>query len=489
MTTSAVTRRDFLITGAIAAGGTHTLALKEDGTVWSWGTNTYGELGDGTNVQKTSPVQVSTLTGVVAIAAGGYHSLALTSTGTVWAWGRNGNGQVGDATSGNNKWSPVQVASLANVAAIAAGDYHSLAVVSGGTMKAWGYNANGRLGNNSTTDASTPVSVSSVTTASATAAGADHSLALLTDGTVVGWGANPQGQLGAATPTQSLVPMAVPNLSGVVALAGGTSFSYAIRANGDPAGVVWSFGMGGSGQLGDGTLVANRKSAASGPVSVRWLAAGDRHGLAFRQDGSTVSWGADDSGQLGDGATIASRANPVKTMGAGELVQLAAGFSYSVALRADGTVLTWGIGGAQLGLGPSGMRTLPTAVPNFSLVTNSWMNQDTDADGLSNAAEYRSGADPLSRDTNQNGISDGAETQPGKPPTSPDTDGDGLTNWTEVQKGTDPLIADTDRDGTADGSDCYPLDSTRTACGTSNPSDVTPPTITLDEPPGATPIP
>jgi alpha-tubulin suppressor-like RCC1 family protein len=492
MATSAVTRGDYLITGAIAASGTHTLALKGNGTVWSWGSNSNGELGDGTNVAKASPVQVSSLTGIVAIAAGSTHSLALKSDGTAWGWGGNLYGQVGDGTSGSgtDRWSPVQVTTLTNVFAIAAGQYHSIAVISGGTAKAWGHNGNGRLGNNSTTNSSTPVSVSGVATASAVAAGTDHSLALLTDGTVAGWGNNADGQLGAATPTQSLVPMAVPSLSGVVALAAGTSFSYATRANGSSAGTVWTVGAGAAGQLGDGTLVTNRKTVASGPLNVRWLAAGDRHGLGFRQDGTTASWGADDYGQLGDGTTISSRPNPVKTLGVGELLQLAAGNSYSVALKADGTVATWGYVGAHLGLGAiSGYQTLPAMVPSFSVATNAWMSQDTDADGLSNAAEYRLGSDPLSRDTNQDGIADGAEVGPGKSPTNPDTDGDGLTNSAELQEGTDPLVADTDRDGTSDGSDCYPLDNTRTACGTSNPSDTTPPTITLDEPPGATPVP
>jgi alpha-tubulin suppressor-like RCC1 family protein len=489
MATSPVTRRDYLITGAIAAGGTHTLVLKEDGTVWSFGTNAFGELGDGTNVTRTTPVQVSGLSGMVAIAAGTNHSLALKSDSTVWAWGRNTYGQIGDSTTGTTRWSPVQVTGITTATAIAAGEHHSLALLSGSTVKAWGNNGNGRLGNNSTADSNVPVSVSSVTTAVAVAAGADHSLTLLADGTVVGFGNNAQGQLGAATPSQSLVPMTVPNLSGVVALAAGQSFSYALRASGDAAGALWTFGAGGSGQLGDGTLVTNRKSVASGPLNVRAFAAGLTHGLAFRQDGSTAGWGTDDYGQLGDGTTISSRANPVKTLGAGELLQVAAASSYSVALRADGTVLTWGAGGAWLGLGSAGIQTLPVVIPSFSLVSNAWMKQDTDVDGLTNAAEYRLGSDPLSRDTNQDGIADGAEVGPGKSPTNPDTDGDGLTNAAELQKGTDPFIADTDRDGTTDGSDCHPLDNTQTTCGTSNPSDTTPPTITLDEPPGATPLP
>lgn len=488
MADSAVTRHDYLITGAVAAGTEHALALKEDGSVWSWGKNQYGQLGDGTTTTRLSPVAVSGLTDVVAVAAGGYHSLALKADGTVWSWGRNDSGQIGDGTSGTNRLAPVQVSGLTGVSSIAAGSFHSLAVLSTGSMKAWGNNGNGRLGNNSTTNATSPVSVSGVTTAAMTAGGADHSLARLADGTVVGWGNNAQGQLGAATPTQSLVPMAVPNLSGVTAIAAGTSFSYALRANGGAAGGVWSFGAGASGQLGDGTLPTNRKSIAAAVANVRWLAAGDRHGLAFRQDGRMVAWGADDYGQLGDGTQINNRANPVHIRGAGEVVQLAAGGSFSSAVLVDGTVATWGYG-ERLGQGSSALKTVPDAIPDFRLVDNAWLSEDTDADGLSNGAEYRLGSDATSNDTNQDGVQDGDQFEAGAAPTSPDTDGDGLPNSTEREQGTDPLVADTDRDGAADGVDCYPLDSSRTTCGTSNPSDTTPPTITLDEPPGAVPVP
>jgi hypothetical protein len=239
--------------------------------------------------------------------------------------------------------------------------------------------------------------------------------------------------------------------------------------------------------LGDGSL-ATRTSAVSGPENVRWLAAGDRHGVAFRHDGTVVSWGAGDNGQLGNGASVDAQPTPVIVLGAGELVQLAAGNSYSVALRADGTVWTWGAGGAHLGLGDLPQRTIPTVVPGFSVAANAFMALDSDGDGLLNGAEYRLGSDPWNRDSNQDGIVDGSQTS-GAGPAASDTDSDGLANWLEAQKGTDPLVADTDRDGVLDGADCYPLDSARTACGTSDPNDLTAPTITLIEPAGATPIP
>lgn len=111
----------------VAAGGCHTLTLKEDRTVWAWGNNYYGQLGDGTTTSNNSPVQVTGLTGVKAVAAGMLHSVALNEDGTVWAWGENYYGQLGDGTT-VNETSPVQVAGLTGVKAVATGDYHTLAL-------------------------------------------------------------------------------------------------------------------------------------------------------------------------------------------------------------------------------------------------------------------------------------------------------------------------------------------------------------------------
>ena len=162
----------------VAGGPYHSLTLKNDGTVWAWGRNDFGELGNGTTTSRYTPVQVKGLTNVVAIAAGYDHSLALRSDGTVWAWGLNGNGQLGDGTT-TNRTTPVQVKGLTNVVAIAAGVYHSLAIRSDGTVWTWGYNTYGQLGDGTTTNKTTPVQVKGLTNVVAIAAGVYHSLALI----------------------------------------------------------------------------------------------------------------------------------------------------------------------------------------------------------------------------------------------------------------------------------------------------------------------
>src|SRR5205823_208038 len=123
---------------AIAAGGLHSLALKSDGTVWAWGYNAYGALGNGTAISSSTPVQVSGLSGVTALAGGYGHSLALKSDGTVRAWGYNYYGELGNGTAFNDSLTPVQVSGLSGVTAIAGGEFHSLALKSVGTVSAWG---------------------------------------------------------------------------------------------------------------------------------------------------------------------------------------------------------------------------------------------------------------------------------------------------------------------------------------------------------------
>ena len=237
---------------AIAAGYYHSLALKSDGSVWAWGYNSYYQLGDGTYTTRYTPVQVKgpggtgTLGGVVAIAAGTYHSLALKSDGSVWAWGYNSSGQLGNGTT-NYSFTPVQVSgpggtgTLDGVVAIAAGYYHSLALKSDGTVWAWGNNSNGQLGEGTATNYNTPVQVvgpggtGTLTGVVAIAAGDANSLALESDGTVWAWGWNYYGQLGDGTyttrynPVQVLGPRGTGTLGNVVAIAAGYYHSLAVR--------------------------------------------------------------------------------------------------------------------------------------------------------------------------------------------------------------------------------------------------------------------
>jgi hypothetical protein len=168
------------------------------------------------------------------------------------------------------------------------------------------------------------------------------------------------------------------------------------------------------------------------------------------------------------------------------VVDFSAGMAHGVAIKADGSVWTWGAGiWGVLGDGTTTRRAVPLPIDGFTVASNGWAGDDPDGDGLSSGREQFLGCDPFVSDTNGDGLPDGVAIQMGLSCSSMDTDGDGLLNADEIARGTDPLKADTDGDGLGDAVDCYPLDPSRSACLPPEPGDVTPPTITLILPPGA----
>jgi len=347
---------------AVSAGTSHSMAVKSDGTVWAWGLNTNGRLGDGTTTQRTAPVQVMNLTGVVSIAAGADHSMAVKSDGTVWAWGLNTYGRLGDGTT-TQRTSPVLVSNLTGVVSIAAGAYHSMAFKSDGTVWAWGLNTNGRLGDGTTTQRITPVQVKNFTGAVSIAAGEAHSIALKSDGTVWAWGLNTNGRLGDGTTTQRTTPVQVSNLTGIIAVSAGSAHSMALQSDG----TVWAWGLNTNGQLGDGTATirttAVQVSSLTGAVSI---AAGGSHSIALKSDGKTWAWGNNANYQLGDWS-ILNRNTPVQVIGIAEIIDVSVGSSHYLALKSDGTVWAWGLNtNGRLGDGTTTTRYTPVQVSGLS---------------------------------------------------------------------------------------------------------------------------
>jgi alpha-tubulin suppressor-like RCC1 family protein len=340
---------------------------------FAWGDNSAGELGNGTLTASAAPVAVSGLAGLSAVSMAGRHGLALLSGGTVAAWGDDTFGQLGNGIASSNGDSevPIAVTGLAGVAAVAAGEEHSLALLSNGTVLAWGDNHEGQLGNGTTRTSAVPVPVTGLTRVTAIAAGSLFSLALLSDGTVMAWGDNRDGQLGNGTLTNSSVPVPVTGLTGVTEIAAGTRHALAVLSNGTA--VAW--GQNESGQLGAGI----KASIKTTPVAVRKLtgvvsiAAGEEHSLALLSDGSVKVWGGNGEFQLarsnGFPGGIAQSTVPIGVPGVGKATAIAAGGSFSLAVVAGGRVKAWGDDAfGQLGNGTV-TGPAPVTVPGLSGIT------------------------------------------------------------------------------------------------------------------------
>ncbi len=300
---------------AASAGDAHSLALTSSGSVFAWGYNVYGELGNGTTTDSDLPVKVKLPKGTKAseVAAGGDFSLALTSTGSVLAWGFNAAGALGNGTTTNSDL-PVKVKlpKGTKVTAVAAGNANSVALTSTGKLLAWGINGFGQLGNGSTeaqSDVPVKVKLPKGTKVTAVAAGTYHNLALTSTGELLSWGDNAEGQLGnGSTEGQSDLPVKVklPKGTKVVAVAGGGGHSLALTSTGK----LLSWGYDSDGQLGNGSSGGQSdlpvKVELPKGTKVVAVAAGYLDSLALTSTGTLLAWGYNSKGELGNGTETQS---------------------------------------------------------------------------------------------------------------------------------------------------------------------------------------
>jgi alpha-tubulin suppressor-like RCC1 family protein len=276
---------------ATGIGGNYGLALLPGGTVSGWGVsasaNSFGELGDGTTINHTSPAPVRSLTGITSIAGGGSHALAIGAGGTVWAWGDNANGQLGDGTT-TTRLTPVQVPGLTGITQLSGGELYSLALRSDGTVWAWGDNISGELGDGTTTQHHAPEQVPGLSGITQIAAGNSSSFAVRSDGTLFAWGNNNAGQLGDGSTASRSTPEQVPGLTGVVQVATGLDHTLAITG---PDHAVWGWGDNSAGEVGDGSKTTRSRPVALSLSGASQVAAGVFESAAVRSDGTLLTWG------------------------------------------------------------------------------------------------------------------------------------------------------------------------------------------------------
>jgi alpha-tubulin suppressor-like RCC1 family protein len=315
----------------VNCGYQHTVAIKIDGTLWTWGGNLYGQLGNNTGTQRNTPV--TTFAGGTnwkQVSCGSLHTAAIKTDGTLWTWGFNTFGQLGNNTTTNRSTPVTTFAGGTNWKQVSCGRI-TTAIKTDGTLWTWGYNNNGHLGDNTATNRSTPVTTfAGGTNWKQVACGTDHTLAIKTDGTLWTWGLNSYGRLGNNTTTNRSTP--------VTTFAGGTNWKQVSGGGYHTAaiktdGTLWTWGYGGYGTLGNNTIIDRLTPVTTFAGGTNWKqVAGVSNIAAIKTDGTLWTWGFNNKGQLGDN-TATNRSTPVTTFAGGtNWKQVACGSLHTIAV-------------------------------------------------------------------------------------------------------------------------------------------------------------
>lgn len=346
-----------------------TCGVRVSGTLWCWGYNGEGQLGDGTTTDRTTPVQVGHADSWATVSPGGSHTCATRVDGSAWCWGLNTQGELGDGTT-QQRLTPVRVGKANDWTALQAGSTHTCGLRGDGIAWCWGSNDFGKLGNGEHGRKHTekPVRVTTKREFGSLEVGDEHACAISTDGRAWCWGSNFSGQLGIGSQGRQNsrdVPTLVDENSDWTALRGGYQTTCGIRSGG----TAWCWGDNSSGQLGDGTKITRTVPTHVGK-SARWsdIQPGGSHACGVHVDGSAWCWGSNEHGQVGDGSK-ASRSNPTRVGSARNWVSASAGGStyvnHSCGVRTTGAAWCWGENGnGQIGDGTTTDRLTPVPVAN-----------------------------------------------------------------------------------------------------------------------------
>lgn len=385
----------------IDGGGDHTCMLMTDRTVRCFGQNSWGQLGNGSFTPSSTPVAATGLATAVDVGAGMEHTCSVLTDGTMRCWGTSYVGQLGDGTFNGFSEVPKPVLNLSGAIAGVVGGFHTCAILSDRTMRCWGRNQDGQVGNgDNTTDVSVPQPpVPGLTGVVAATAGGYHTCALMPDATVRCWGRNTRGQLGDGSDSFfSTTPVPVSGLTTATAISGGGWHTCALLQNG----TVQCWGENDWGQLGNALPYSNVPVTVAGISNAVGISTGVRHSCATLADGTARCWGINDNGQLGNGTT-ANSSSPVTVSGLSGPIQIAAGTLHSCALMADRSGQCWGDNTfGQLGNGTTSDALTPSRVSGIGGLT--WTSSNT-AVATINASGRATG---LARGTSTITATDGA---------------------------------------------------------------------------------
>ncbi|TZF94253.1 T9SS type A sorting domain-containing protein [Chryseobacterium panacisoli] len=343
----------------ISTGRWNSVGVKNDGTLWTWGNNWYGQLGDGTTVYKTSPVQIGNANwkSIITTPAEDY-VLAIKSDDSLWGWGSNFHGLMGGPIN-ENKTSPVEIGSAANIKIMSPGE-HILTVRTDGTLWARGDNTFGQLGDGTITDQNfNYIQIGTGTNWKTVGVGVFHSIALKTDGTLWAWGFNSTGQLGDGTNVYKTSPVQIGIDTNWKSISAGPNYNLALKTDG----TLWAWGYNVNGKVGDGTTIDKFVPTQIGTTS-DWksIAAGVNHSLAIKDNGTLWAWGDNSTGQLGDG-TYLNKLVPTQIGAQNNWKTAVGGYNHTLALKTDGSLWSWGDNGSgQLGDGTNVEKIIPTAI-------------------------------------------------------------------------------------------------------------------------------
>ncbi|WP_432671456.1 T9SS type A sorting domain-containing protein [Flavobacterium sp. SM2513] len=330
---------------SVSVGGGHVLGIQSDGTLWSWGYNNWGQLGNGTNFISPVPEQVGTATNWTTVHSGGAHCFGIKDDGTLWAWGHNGQGKLGIGTfTLEMSANPVQVG-ISTWKMLSTGTNFTIGIRANGTLWSWGQNQDGTVGDGTTIDRAAPVLINASTNWKMTSSSSFRTLAVKEDGTLWGWGSNDSNRLGfpGGTPASYMNVVAVPTQIGTAtdwkSVASGFAHTIALKNDN----TLWIWGDGNHGQLGNNSTTTFIPYPLQLGTATDWANIESRSSscLAIKTDGTLWVWGLNNNGTLGNG-TQTNLLVPTQITTENNWLSLSSSNNVTAALKTDGSLYTWG---------------------------------------------------------------------------------------------------------------------------------------------------